>query len=151
MRLPLCYNRTMSYIRFGIIGVIIFIFSGCSIVRVPKEVLKTFWGSTTRALEEARVDAKSTIFQCAYEECFDVALDAAQKSYYEIFINDKKQQHIVVMGIKGNVNTTEVGIFFVRLSEQKIRIEVSSLSSSAKEKVADVIFSKLKEIYSEIH
>ena len=66
------------------------------------------------------------------------------KSQYTIFINDRLKKHIVVMGIPGNVDTTEVGIFFAAAASSGIsKIDISSLSSTAKEKVAKVIFEGL--------
>ena len=53
------------------------------------------------------------------------------------------------MGIAGNVETTEVGIFFSQPSLTTVKLEVSSLSSSAKRLVAQVIFDELDLRFSE--
>ena len=68
--------------------------------------------------------------------------------FFDIFIRDKIKGIIVVMGIKGNVNTTEVGIFFSKLGSKTTKIEVSSLSTSAKVRVAEFLFKELGSRFS---
>lgn len=149
------------------------------------EAGKTFWGSSTRALEEARSDALKGSFNCSYEECFDVVLsfgragdvpkpvtafadgdseeeeetdsagtekeeipseaETAGPQFFNVFLKDRRQGHIVVMGIAGNVNTTEVGIFFEKEEPGLTRIEISSLSTSAKTKAAAWVFEELEK------
>ena len=65
------------------------------------------------------------------------------EGYFDVFIKDRVKGLIVVMGIKGNVNTTEVGIFFSEIAHHTVNIEVSSLSSSAKRKISELVFDKL--------
>lgn len=62
---------------------------------------------------------------------------------FDVFIDNRAKKHIVVMGIKGNVETTEVGIFFSQPSLTTVKLEVSSKSSTAKRKVAEAIFDEL--------
>lgn len=38
------------------------------------ETLRVLWGSSTRALEEARVEAVSQTYPCPFNECFDAVL-----------------------------------------------------------------------------
>jgi hypothetical protein len=57
---------------------------------------------------------------------------------------------IVIMSVPGNIDTTEVGVFFVELPEGQTRVEISSLSSSAKVHAADIIFPHLTKIFSAI-
>ena len=57
---------------------------------------------------------------------------------------------IVVMGIEGNVDTTEVGIFFTQPNLTTVKLEVSSLSSNAKRRVAQVIFDELDLRFSSV-
>lgn len=104
------------------------------------ETTKVIWGSSTKALEEARADALSQKYLCFYTECFDAVLSVSKEAQYEIFIRDRIKGHIVVMGIPGSINTTEVGIFFDALDEKKVKIDISSLSTKAKTEVAKVIF-----------
>ena len=56
---------------------------------------------------------------------------------------------MVAMGIEGNIETTEVGIFFTQPSLTTVKIEVTSLSSSAKRKTAQLIFDELDLRFSE--
>ena len=63
--------------------------------------------------------------------------------FFEVFMKDRKSGYLVVMGIDGSVDTTEVGIFFSLYSPGVIKIEISSLSSNAKRHVAQDIFGQL--------
>ena len=123
----------MNIVRINIIAVVIAVLlSGCS----PLEISRTVWGSSTRALEEARVNGIIKTYDATVERCYEEALKAAQEAEYEVFIQDKSRAVIVVMGIKGSVNTTEVGVFFVEVNDRQTRIEISSLSTNAKRIVA---------------
>ena len=135
-----------------------------------QEAAKFIWGSSTKALETARADAIEKTYRCNYEECYDSVLTLARtepvyikkyneegeeiddkgelkepdrKGFFDVFINNRKKKHIVVMGISGNVETTEVGIFFSQPTPATVKLEVSSLSSSAKRKVAEAVFDEL--------
>ena len=132
-----------------IILVIAFCFTGCGSL---SETCKTIWGSSTRKLEEARVDAITKTYKCSYDDCFDVILTLDRnnknnlpinKKCFEIFLKDRVKGCIVVMGIKGNIKTTEVGIFLSDKRDGFIKLEISSLSSTAKEKVAEWVFKEL--------
>lgn len=141
--------------------------SGCArIMDIPK----VMWGSSTRALEEARSDAISKTYRCSFNDCYDAVLDLAykkkkeasgivetdtliieteKKGIFNVFIKNRKKRHIVVMGIAGNVDTTEVGIFFSQPTLTTVKLEVTSLSSSAKRNVAEPMFEELDLRFSE--
>jgi len=65
-------------------------------------------------------------------------------------IKDEYKRHIVVIGIEGNVDTTEVGIFFSRLRNNVFEIDVSSLSSSAKIRAAQIVFGELDQRFTHV-
>lgn len=140
--------------------------TGCAQIVEP---VKVIWGSSTRALEHARVDAISQTYKCSLNDCFDAVVslqrgrddqmandqidnDPAEitvsKGHFDIFINNRKKHHIVVMGIEGNVETTEVGIFFSQPNLTTVKLEITSLSSSAKRKVAQIVFDELDSRFS---
>ena len=160
------------------LGVVVFFISGCAQIQ---ETTKTIWGSSTRALEEARAEALAKSFSCSFDECYAAVLDLGRKDnaktlayegaikteqteseeekekakaspepgFFDIFIQNPIKRHVVVMGIHGNVDTTEVGIFFTRLKPKVTKIEIASLSSTAKRKVADAVFNALGNLYPE--
>lgn len=126
------------------------------------------WGSSTRALEKARDEAIVQTYKCRFDECFEEVLtlsadnlvlpksygelnnevdeaedSPAQRATFQVFIKNQKKKHIVVMGVPGSVDTTEVGIFFTNPTASTVRLEVSSLSSNAKRKVAEMVFAAL--------
>ena len=68
--------------------------------------------------------------------------------FFDVFIDNRTKKHIVVMGIPGNVETTEVGIFFSQPSLTTVKLEVSSKSSNAKRKVAEAVFDELNLRFS---
>ncbi len=110
---------------------------GCAVLW---DLPKTIWGSSTRALEEARSNAITKTYDKGYWDCFGAALDVAKKKSYVIFEKDEVRGFMVIIGIPGAVNTTEVGIFFVELNDHQTRIELSSLSTNAKRIVAKNLF-----------
>ena len=95
-------------------------------------------------LELARNDKNSETVYIRKEE--DSEFSTKEKSSndaFDVFIDNRTKQHIVVMGIEGNVDTTEVGIFFSQGANGEVSLEVSSLSSSAKRRVAEAVFKAL--------
>lgn len=114
------------------------------------------WGSSTRALEKARKEAVSETFACSLEACFQrvMTLDrsgarekgkSSQAGLFDVFLKDPVRGMIVVMRVPGQVDTTEVGIFFQEIDERKTRVEISSLSSRAKRTVARRVFADLAD------
>jgi len=135
-----------------------------------QETVKFIWGSSTKNLENARVDAINKTYKCSFNDCYDSVLILARSEpvyvkkyneegeeiddegnvkapdpggFFDVFIDNRAKKHIVVMGIAGNVDTTEVGIFFSQPNLTTVKLEVSSLSSNAKRKVAEAIFEEL--------
>ena len=129
---------------------LIFFCQGCALIC---DMPRTLWGSSIRALEDARLDAVSRSYVCSFDECFDAVLSlgrnekmynpVSKRKVFDIFLKDRIRACIVVMGIKGNIDTTEVGIFFSPSGRRAIKVEVSSLSSTAKERVAEAVFREL--------
>ena len=120
--------------------------AGCASVA---EVGKTFWGSSIREMEKRRVDAITRTYPKGYWECMEAVLKAVEENHYLIFQKDEVRGHVVVMGIPGYINTTEVGIFFVEISDNEVRIELSSLSTNAKRTAAEIIFPELSQHFKE--
>ena len=121
-------------------GFFLFSIAGCARLA---EVPKVMWGSSTHALEEAREEALRKTYQTNFGECFEAVLTIARESGHTIFIQDRRKRRIVLMGAKGNVDTTEVGIFFEESPGPQTTVDITSLSTTAKEKVAGVIFEEL--------
>jgi len=130
--------------RFILAVAIVFVCSSCSFFDHPVdstvEVGKTLWGSSTRALEVARDQAVTKTYDKSYWDCVRSSIAVAGKKKWVIFKKDEIQGYLVLMGVKGAVNTTEIGVFFYELSDTQTRIEVSSLSTAAKRKVARALF-----------
>ena len=98
--------------------------------------------------EDAKVDEST-------KEESDAALGSASitpktNTTVVIFIKNRAKQHIVVLGIPGSIDTTEGGIFFTPMDGQQVKIEISSLSTSAKETLADIVFNELGKQYTEV-
>lgn len=159
----------MKKIKWVYFFVVILSLGGCAAL---KEEAKKLWGSSTQALEEARNESLKASFFCPWETCFDSVVRYAnvEKQHvldekinaekmnqpdnptdeqtvkaknFEVFLQDRRRRIIVLMGVPGSVNTTEVGVFFTPLENAATAVEVSSLSTSAKIKAADILFSQL--------
>jgi len=131
--------------------------NGCAMREAAKKVIGT---STQTLEEESRINAVSRTFRCSYKDCFDAIMTMARAKEsnkpwehvpepntgeFDVIMSDlySNPPHIIVVGVKGNIDTTEVGIFLNRTSREAIRVDVSSLSSIAKQKIADLIFQRL--------
>ena len=126
---------------------IIIIFSalslgGCTLINHAAEPVRVVWGSSTRALEAARDQAISKTYNCDFDACYDTVLEIIKERKYLLFINQRLKKRIVVMSIPGNVDTTEVGIFFSKFTTS-VKVDISSLSSTAQERVASAMFDGL--------
>lgn len=137
------------------IGVIFLV--GCSTITEP---VKVVLGTSTRALENSRIDAVSETYNCNYRECFNAVLALDRKNielqpinekFFNVFQKSWEKRLVVVMGVKGQVDTTEVGIFFVNDQQDSTTVEISSLSSSAKRKVADAVFAELQAQFNKVN
>jgi len=126
--------------RFILIIMMSCLFSSCAVWDNTVETGKTIWGSSTRALEQARDKAITRTYDKPYWDCVRSAIAVVRKKQWVIFKKDEIKGYMVVMGVKGCVNTTEIGVFFDELSDNQTRIEVSSLSTNAKRKVAKGLF-----------
>ena len=138
---PAANNRTSSEVsmRLILVTMMVCLFSSCSVWDNTVEVGKTIWGSSTRALEQARDNAITKTYDKSYWDCVRSSIAFAKK-HWVIFEKDEIKGYMVVMGVKGCVNTTEIGVFFDELSDNQTRIEISSLSTNAKRKVAKALF-----------
>lgn len=144
--------------KFLLIITSVLFLSGCAHVQ---EVAKSIWGSSTKALEEARDTATVKMYECFPGACFDKILEIAAKQEYEPFIKDRKRNIIVVVNTRPmaamvggetpvGADTTEVGIFITPLKLKEVKVEIVSLSSSAQQRVSNVVFSGLDSAFPEI-
>ena len=120
------------------------LFSSCAAVDHgvdnTMEFGKTIWGSSTRALEAARDRAITKTYDKSYWDSVRSTLAVVEKKHWVIFKKDEIKGYLVIMGVKGCVDTTEIGIFLDELSDTQTRIEVSSLSTNAKRRVSKALF-----------
>ncbi len=123
------------------------ILGGCASVDSPSEVLKKIWGSSTKSLEEGRATAIIKTYYYPYWEVVKSSKEVFVKKSYVIFKEDSVKGYYVLMGIKGSVNTTEVGVFFVEENDHQTRVEITSLSTNAKRLVAKGLFHGLDVIF----
>jgi len=131
--------------------------SGC----VVKEAAKKVMGTSTATLQARRAEGPSKTFYCSYQECFEaiVALgrqkdpvkpwvhkEEPDNGVFDIFMSNlyANPPYIILMGVEGSVDTTEVGVFLERTSHETIRVDVTSLSTSAKTTAAEIIFKQLE-------
>ena len=122
-----------------VLGLFIFTTSGCAQL---KEMGRGMAGLSIKALEEKRTGALKKIFECGYDECFNntekILIDGGSYVYC------KKKDMIAVY--VSDEDTTPVGVFFTALDRKQVQIEVSSLSTYAKELIAKRVFLGLEKI-----
>lgn len=142
-------TRVLTVVLLGLAAAL----AGC-------EPFKIIFGTSIRHLEKARIDGMTMSFDCNFEQCFDAVLSLATNEAmgdsmsgekpFEVFRKDRVKSYVVVMGVAGNIDTTEVGIFFTTV-DKGTKIDISSLSTSAKEKVAKAVFRELDLRYNHIY
>ncbi len=98
--------------------------------------------------EEAKKGAEEGKEPEAGQELAPEQKSIADGKFFDVFLKDSRQKHIVVIGITGNVDTTEVGIFFEEAGPSAVKIEISSLSSTAQKRVAEAVFEALDKHFS---
>lgn len=98
--------------------------------------------------EEAKKEADAGKALETGQELAPEQKPVADGKFFDVFLKDSRQKHIVVIGIAGNVDTTEVGIFFKEAGPSVVKIEISSLSSTAKRRVARAVFEALDKRFS---
>lgn len=131
--------------KIFIILLLVLALTGCASV---KDVSRNFIGISTDELEAGKTDSIYQVYPCEVSACFDAVIDIARENKYYIFMKDEVRGLIVLMNIPECVDTTEVGVFFTRLSrEQGVKIELSSRSSPAKKTVAKVLFSEMNDLF----
>ena len=147
----------MNYrIFFSITGILCAsLLSGCAVLDMPKKI----WGSSTLTLDRARVHALSAVFSCNFNDCFDSVLTLDRQNtqltpktrkFFDVFLQNRRKGVLVVIGIAGNIDTTEVGIFLVPSADGQTTVQISSLSSTAKRKVAGAVFNELRQQFQQI-
>lgn len=132
--------------------------AGCSIA---VEGVKKVLGTSIETLKEERENAITKSYYCSFEDCFEKVMFLARETrsaipwikeefdpaegVFDVLMKDlyASPPYIVVIGIPGSVNTTEVGIFFSRKSRETISLDISSLSTSAKRTVSEIVFEEL--------
>jgi len=144
----------------------LFFFLGCARIQEP---FKLVWGSSTKALEDSRATATTKTYECFPNDCFNKIVEILKEKEtkkivfisgedgetkevieYGIFIKDPKKRLIVLVGVPGAIDTTEVGIFITPLKLKESKVEIVSLSSAAQKTVSMSVFEQLDKMYSEI-
>jgi len=146
-------NRTKTWIIFLLLPLL----ASCGTVT---ETAKVIWGSSTKALEAARVDAPSRTFLCDLDACMDVVegltledldQDPPRLKQFSLFNQDRRTGVLVLMDVPGMIKTTEVGVFFDPLPQDGgVKVDVASRSSHAEQNASDILFAELAKQFSVI-
>jgi len=137
----------------------IVLLSYCSIVLLGcatiKEAAKGFMGISTQSLEKARKDAIIKTFNYDYSACYAKTMDVLKSMQAYIYTQSIKKHMIAVY--VSEEDTTPVGLFFKEIDAANTQVEVSSLSTYAKEFISGKVFPvldkkiTLEELEAQIH
>jgi hypothetical protein len=116
--------------------------SGCAHV---KELGKEVWGTSIQHLERARPDARIVIVKKAKHDTFVRAAEILKAQGANVYLTGEDDAYLAAMNFSGNVNTTQVGLFFTPVDEGATKIEVASLSP----RLANVVAGMLSEGFQE--
>ncbi len=113
----------------------IFNFVGCAEVW---EGAKGITGVSTKALEDNRKAAITKAFNYDYFTCYTKSLDILKAMKAYIYTQSIKK-HMIAIYVS-EWDTTPVGLFFKEIDKNNTQIEVSSLSTYAKEFISGELF-----------
>jgi hypothetical protein len=130
-------NNTWFYILLLPLAFCLFTLSGCASV---KETAKGIAGVSTKALEDNRGSAITKVFNYNYSACRAKVLEILTDIKAYIYAQNKDLIAIYV----SEEDTTAVGIFFKEIDANNTQVEVSSLSTYAKELISAKLFSGLE-------
>ncbi|MDP8298333.1 MAG: hypothetical protein P9L88_00275 [Candidatus Tantalella remota] len=100
-------------------------------------------GINIRDLESARADGRIETVSLSYNDAYNKVMDIIKDNKLVVFRSSKKAKYIVFIGLPNQTNTTRVGVFFESISDNNTEITVSSLSDTALEKAAAIIFGQI--------
>jgi hypothetical protein len=132
----------MRHVVILLLALVLIATSGCAFLI---DSLKDISGYPSTGLVRAKKDAVSESFDSSYDEVYEEVLFLLKEKDLTIYLRNKQAHFIVVMGIEGCIDTTEVGIFFLEDSPARTTVQIASQSSKAKGKIAAIVFSTLKE------
>jgi hypothetical protein len=110
--------------------------AGCVSLR---ETGKKIWGSSIEHLEDARDEAKVLTVLGSRDAVYDQTKKALLAAGAQVYLESKDRAHLVAMRFKAHVDTTQAGIFFTSLNDEKTKVEVASMSPRLAGEVAAMI------------
>ena len=122
-------------IVISIFAFCIFNFMGCALLW---EGVKGLAGVSTRALEDNRKTAITKAFNYDYFTCYTKTLDILKSMQAYIYMQSIKK-HMIAIYVSEK-DTTPVGLFFKEIDTANTQVEVSSLSTYAKEFISGKVF-----------
>jgi len=134
-----CHLSFVIWISFGICALCFVISAlGCATLW---EGAKGLAGVSTRALEDNRKTAITKAFNYDYFTCYTQTLDILKTMQAHIYTQSIKK-HMIAIYVSEQ-DTTPVGLFFKEIDATNTQVEVSSLSTYAKEFISGKVFSVL--------
>jgi len=124
--------------RYCVIGLLCYcvtVLLGCATI---KEAAKGFMGISTQSLEKARKNAIIKTFNYDYFTCYTKTLDILKRMQAHIYTQSIKK-HMIAIYVSEE-DTTPVGLFFKEIDAANTQVEVSSLSTYAKEFISGKVF-----------
>ena len=97
-------------------------------------------GLSIRDLMKAKATGKEKVFALSYDATYDKMINILKANELTIYQSDRKEGYIVAMGFPKQTDTTRVGIFLEASGDDKTKVTLSSLSTSARIKAENVIF-----------
>lgn len=121
----------------------VFVFTCCGCAGGPVEFGKQIFGFSTKALEDNRDTGVSKTFDKSFDACYQAVRDALTKMNASVFVEKYHNHLVVALGFEGALDTTEVGIFFDEVTDNKTIIDIVSFNRALQIKVSDEVFAFL--------
>jgi len=110
----------------------------------PWELITDFFGPSVSKLERIKDKGAVRTYSIPYDEAFDKVLALIKEYKLTAWGKNRKKGYIVVIDVPKQVDTTQVGIFFESTEQGGTKITISSLSSTALNRVSSMIFGGLE-------
>ncbi|MGB2600726.1 MAG: hypothetical protein WBD00_04400 [Candidatus Omnitrophota bacterium] len=119
----------------------VFLLGGCTTISTD---VGTFLGMGPRDLEKAKANGKVKVFSLSYDDAFSKVTAILEANNLKIYQTDRNRGYIVAIGFPRQTDTTRVGIFFESDGDNKTKITLSSLSTTALIKAESIIFGNIE-------
>jgi hypothetical protein len=100
-------------------------------------------GTNVRDLEDLKQGSPSKVYDMPYAKTFDLMMEKTQGNGLTEYMVNRQEGYIIAMGLERQVNTTRIGVFIERITQNTTQVILTSKSSTALDKAQLIYFGEL--------